>query len=67
MVNRSDIASMAKKLLEIRFISSKDQLADRFTKPITIQQLQRNLKLDKDYIERECWKWLAIMYGYDKK
>jgi hypothetical protein len=28
---------VAKKLLEIRFISSKDQVADGFTKPITFQ------------------------------
>jgi hypothetical protein len=41
---------IAKKLLEIRFISSNDQVADGFTKPITVQQLQQfrpNLKLDK--------------------
>jgi len=39
---------VAKKLLDIRFISSKDQLADGFTKPITAakpRQFRINLNL----------------------
>jgi hypothetical protein len=41
---------VAKKLLEIGFVSSKDQLADEFTNPLSTQQLnhpRHNLKLDK--------------------
>jgi histone deacetylase 1/2 len=32
---------VAQKLLQIRFIASKDQLADGFTKPVTTTQLAR--------------------------
>jgi hypothetical protein len=48
---------VANKLLDIRFVSSKEQLADGFTKPLSIQQLEHfkcKLKLDKVYIERGC-------------
>jgi hypothetical protein len=41
---------VARNLLEIRFVSTKDQLADGFTKPLSERQLsyfRRNLKLDK--------------------
>jgi hypothetical protein len=41
---------VARKLLEIGFVSSKDQLADEFTNPLSTQQLNHlwhNLKLDK--------------------
>ena len=40
----------ARKQLEIKFIVSGDQVADGFTKPITVQQLRDfrcNLNLDK--------------------
>ena len=39
---------MAKKLLQIKFVSSKDQLADIFTKPLPLHAFQacrRNLHL----------------------
>jgi hypothetical protein len=38
------------KLLDIKFVSIKDQLADGFTKPLSIRQLEHfrhNLKIDK--------------------
>jgi hypothetical protein len=41
---------VAKKLLEIRFISSKEQIADGFTKLLPVWQLEyfrRNVKLEK--------------------
>jgi histone deacetylase 1/2 len=41
---------VARKQLEIKFIVSGDQVADGFTKPITVQQLRDfrcNLNLDK--------------------
>jgi hypothetical protein len=41
---------VAQKLLDIRFIASGDQVADRFTKSLSTRQLQvfrRNLNLDK--------------------
>jgi hypothetical protein len=41
---------VAQGLLQIRFISTKDQVADGFTKPIPVQQLENfrhNLNLDK--------------------
>ena len=41
---------VARKQLEIKFISSGDQVADGFTKPLPIQQFQKfryNLNLDK--------------------
>jgi hypothetical protein len=41
---------VARKLLEIKFISGKDQLANGFTKPLSFRQLEqfkRNLKLGK--------------------
>jgi histone deacetylase 1/2 len=41
---------VAQKLLHIRFIPTGDQLADGFTKPLTLRQLEvfrRNLNLDK--------------------
>nr|AAU90262.1 integrase core domain containing protein [Oryza sativa Japonica Group]ABF97857.1 retrotransposon protein, putative, Ty1-copia subclass, expressed [Oryza sativa Japonica Group] len=41
---------VARKQLEIKFISSGDQVADGFTKPISVQQLRdfrNNLNLDK--------------------
>ena len=40
---------VARKLLEIKFIPTGDQLADGFTKPLQVKQLQafkRNLNLD---------------------
>jgi hypothetical protein len=45
---------VARKLLEIRFISSKDQLADIFTKPLPLPQFtscRRNLNLSEVEIE----------------
>jgi hypothetical protein len=41
---------VVQKLLEVRFISIRDQIADGFTKSISQQQLlefKRNLNLDK--------------------
>jgi histone deacetylase 1/2 len=41
---------ISNKLLDIRFISSKDQIVDGFTKALTVQQLhefRRNLNLSK--------------------
>jgi histone deacetylase 1/2 len=41
---------VAQGLLQIRFISTKDQVADGFTKPIPVRQLEefrRNLNLDR--------------------
>jgi hypothetical protein len=41
---------VAQKLLDIRFISSGDQVADGFTKSVAARQLEvfrRNLNLDK--------------------
>jgi histone deacetylase 1/2 len=31
---------VAKKLLEVRFIGTGDQLADNFTKPVSVERLQ---------------------------
>lgn len=49
---------VARKMLEIRFISSKDQIADIFTKPLAVSafsRLRRNLNLVlPEEIEREC-------------
>jgi hypothetical protein len=41
---------VAQKLLDIHFVSSQDQVADGFTKPISLQQLigfRHNLNLGK--------------------
>jgi hypothetical protein len=40
---------VVEKLLEISFVSNRDQLADGFTKPLSVCQLEsfrRNLKLE---------------------
>jgi hypothetical protein len=45
---------VAQKLLDVRFISSKDQLADIFTKPLPLPQFtacRRNLNLYEVEIE----------------
>jgi hypothetical protein len=45
-----EIYYLARKLLEIRFVSSKYQLAYGFTKPLSVRQLEhfrRILKLEK--------------------
>jgi hypothetical protein len=48
---------VANKKLEIRFISSKDQVADGFTKALPAQKLEEfkhNLNLGKVVIEEGC-------------
>jgi hypothetical protein len=48
---------VGKKLLEIRFIPSQDQVADGFTKALAVRQLEEfkhNLNLKKVVIEEGC-------------
>lgn len=48
---------VARKLLEIAYISTKDQVADGFTKAIPVRQMEmfkNNLNLERVKIEEEC-------------
>jgi histone deacetylase 1/2 len=48
---------VADKLLNIRFVPTGDQVADGFTKPLSVRQMQAfwcNLNLDKVVIEGGC-------------
>jgi hypothetical protein len=48
---------VSKRLLEIRFIPSQDQVADGFTKALTARQLEEfkhNLNLKRVVIEEGC-------------
>ena len=48
---------VARRLLDIEHVSTRDQVADGFTKPLVARQLELfkgNLNLEKIYIEGEC-------------